>query len=218
MTDTVTVPDPPATPGHRGGSAASFVVATIARIQSGYLRTPADPRSRAALAQLRRGVGREVGSVPEILELTTDPDARGGGEGPTRDERAIHGALTLYALHQQSQRRGMFVAGVSFGTALGRIKQRAGTPVPGVIRRFQALGTSSDLTEALVHARALVTLLRSADQGFDYGWFTRDLIRLQDPARADAVRLSWGRDFYRVRAEPTDAATDPTASTTSEEP
>lgn len=192
------------------GSTWAFVDATVSEIQRGYLRFPQASSSRAALAKLRRGVGREPGTVAEVLPLTVNPDARPHQDGPTADERAIHAALTLYAVHQQSQDRRMHVPGTRFGTALGRIRFRDGEENPGVVRRFQALGTASGFTESMAHARALITLLRSAGVGFDYGWFAFDLVRLQDPARAADVRLQWGRDFYRTRPPASDDAATPT--------
>ncbi len=192
-------------------STEAFVTAQITPIQAGYLRYPQSSRSRAALAQLRRGVGRDPGTVPEMLSLTVNPDDRWArGDQPTADECAIHLALTLYAVHQQSQNRRMHVPGQSFGSALGRIRFTGGEENPGVLRRFQALGTAHDLREVAAHARALITLLRGAGQGFDYGRFARDLVRLQDPTRADGVRLAWGRDFYRVRATDQQTTTDTT--------
>jgi len=203
------------------GSTWAFVDEQVSHIQRGYLRYPPASGARAALAKLRRGLGHEAGTVPEILKLTINPDApRPHRDEPTADEHAIHAALTLYAVHQQSQNRQMHVRGRSFGSALGRIRYREGAENQGVVRRFQALGTATDLNEAVVHARALVTLLRGAGEAFDYGRFAVDLVRLQHPAHASAVRLAWGRDFYRTRPtavdEPADSAT-PTAGTTSEE-
>jgi len=190
----------------------AFVARTVSRIQAGYVRRPQDPRARAALAQLRRGLGRDVGEVPEILEYTVNPDApRPRTDEPTRDERAIHVAMTLYGLHQQSQQQPVNVPGVRFGTAVGRLRYSGGAENPGVVRRFQAFGTATDLGELVHHARTLVTLLRGAGQGFDYGAFAEDLVEYQDPRRVDRVRLRWGRDFYRV------AAPDQTPSVATEE-
>ncbi len=222
MSDTATPASAGPAPGARDGAPGStraFVTAEVARIQAGYLRYPQSSRSRADLARLRRGVGRDAGTVPEILSLTTNPDdARSiGHEGPTADEQAIHIALTLYAVHQQSQDRRMHEPGRRFGAALGAIRYVGGEESPGVVRRFQALGTATDLRELVAHARGLVTLLRSARQGFDYGLFARDLALLQDPAHADAVRLSWGRDFYRARPADADDADETTTGTTLKE-
>lgn len=221
------MPDPTETPAESSaqqvgtpppGSAQGFVDAQLSRIQAGYLRYPPSSSARADLAQLRRGVGRDAGTVAEILGLTTNADApRPRQDDPTAEECAIHTAMTLYALHQQSQGRPMHVRGRGFGAALGSIRYADGAENPGVVRRFRALGTATDLREAAAHARALVTLLRSAGQGFDYGVLARDLTRLQDPSRAPAVRLAWGREFYRARPSRPDHPNDPTTGTASEE-
>jgi CRISPR system Cascade subunit CasB len=204
-----------ADPPPRVVTTREFVARQVSRIQAGYVRRPQAPSSRAALAQLRRGVGRAVGDVPEILELTVNSGAPPAwSDAPTRDEVAIHTAMTLYAVHQQSQSAPMHDPRVAFGTALGALRYSDGQENPGVIRRFQAMGTASDLTELVHHARTLVTLLRSGGRPFDYGRFAEDLVRYQTPWRTNAVRLKWGRDFYRV------AAPAPTTSSTSatEEP
>ena len=223
MSETTTTADAPSPPGGAGpwkpGATQRFVDGQVSRLQAGYLRRPPSSRARADLARLRRVVGHEPGADIEILDLTTDPDApRPTQDEPTVDERAIHVALTLYAVHQQSQERRMHVPGQSFGSALGRLRYVEGEENPGVVRRFQALGTATDFAEVAIHARALVTLLRGAGQGFDYGLLARDLVALQDPRRAQGVRLAWGRDFFRTRATAPDAAADRTDTDTTTTP
>lgn len=216
MSETV-VPDEVAEPGTGRApmTTRTFVARTVSRVQGGYVRRPQAPWARAALAQLRRGLGRQVGEVPEILEYTVNPDApRPWSDEPTWDERAIHIAMTLYGLHQQSQAKPMHVPGLGFGVAVGALRYAGGAENPGVLRRFQALGTATDLDELVHHARSLIALLRGAERGFDYGSFAEDLAAYQDPRRVDRVRLRWGRDFYRVTAPD---QTDQTRSATTEE-
>lgn len=180
-------------------STFEFVTRTVERLQPRYLKTPPEPAARAALARLRRAAGHPVAASVDVFDLVVNPDApHVRGDAPTRDEQAIHLALTLYAIHQQSQLARMHVRGTSFGTALGRLRFVDGAENPGVVRRFQALGTAHDLAEVANYARALVTLLRAADRGFDYGTFAGDLVRLQDPKQRTSVLLNWGRDFYRT--------------------
>lgn len=201
---------PPETSAIRPGDTAALVSQRVSELQEGYVRIgrPGSdgrptPASRAALARLRRGLGKPLGAIPELLEYVVVPgDWPARGDEPTAKETAIYTALTLYALHQQSQPYPMHIPGRGFGTALGGLRYAEGQENPGVVRRFQALGTASSLDELVQHARGLITLLRSADlrvkRGFDYGRFAHDLERFQSPAQADSVRLSWGRDFYRV--------------------
>lgn len=180
-------------------STRSFVGQRITQIQEGYVRAAQSAESRAALARLRRGVGHELGVIADVLPyVVNERGPRPRSEAPTPDERAIYLAMTLYAVHQQSRGERMHVRGMSFGSALGSLRFVDGKENPGVVRRFQALGTAGSLAEFETHARALITLLRRAGRGFDYGQFADDLVGFQNPKRAPQIRLAWGRDFYRV--------------------
>ena len=67
------------------------------------------PSARALRAQLRGALSREAGSVPELWDLTLDDRPGYLGDEPTRGEKAVHGALTLWALHQRKlQSIGVF--------------------------------------------------------------------------------------------------------------
>lgn len=213
--DNAVVADHAPRAGRRLSRTAKLVDQRVSELQRQYLRPSGPtPYSRAALARLRRGLGKPLGSVPEILDLVVDP---GGlppiSEEPMAEEVAAATALTLYALHQQSQRVRMHLRGQPFGRAVGSLRLLpSGQDNEGVVRRFQALGTSASLDELVHHARGLVTLLRAAERGFDYATFTDDLTRFQDPRQRDAARLAWGRDFYRVVAPADERPTDPSES------
>lgn len=204
---------PPApTPLSPAERTAEFVRRTIRPIQKQYTDgSQPTPYSRAVLARLRRGVGKPVGALPDLLEFVIDPDGHGGSDDATREEIAAYTALTLYAVHQQSRtNKKMHTTDRSFASAVGTLRRRDnGDDDEGVTRRFQALGTASTIDELVQHARGLITLLRRAERGFDYGRFAGDLVRFQHTLTADSVRLEWGRDFYRVRPAATDDATTP---------
>ena len=59
---------------------------------------------RAELAKLRRGIGHAPGELPELWGglLQGMPASFYGTNGPSHEEWAVYLALTLYALHQQS--------------------------------------------------------------------------------------------------------------------
>lgn len=59
---------------------------------------------RAELAKLRRGIGHAPGELPELWGglLQGMPESFYGTNGPSHEEWAVYLALTLYALHQQS--------------------------------------------------------------------------------------------------------------------
>lgn len=195
---------------------ARAVGAGVARLQ-GDLLCDDDGRAapaRAALARLRRAVTAAPGAAPAVWELTLGllpADLLGTADEPTPAETATHVAVTLYAVHQQSRTERMHRPGVRFGAAARRLayleSQHTGTDVSeGVMRLVHALTTATDTAEAVHHLRALVSRMRSADVGLDYGRLARDLHDLQRPATVDRVRLQWGRDFHRRPTQPATAA------------
>lgn len=193
-------------PGRARSHVATYVEGVINRL-SPLGGNPPGPRARAELAQLRRGVGKLPGTVPEIWGLTLDGlDRPGLGDEASAEEYAVHVALTLFAIHQQSKTSCMHTRSVSFGQAIRRlaVAVSAGSEDPHegpVYRRFAGLATASSLDELTHHARALVAQMRAADIGFDYGRFVNDLVAFQDPARVGGVRRRWGRDYHHVPSE-----------------
>ena len=197
------------------GELGHFVHGQVAKLQAQFLRE--EPAAIATLAKLRRGVGKEVGELPDLWQATLDglPEQASERDEPTFDERAAYTAITLYALHQQSRRdTGMHVPGERLGTAVAKLARA--TNEVAVRRRFEALGTADDFAEIVHHARGLITQLRGEKLGIDYGIFADELVKLQIPGRAAQVRLQWGRDFYRRPPKP-QASADPTATDSEEE-
>lgn len=194
---TSAVDDSPRTSAAR---TAAFVQRTINPIQEQYVgSTPPTSYARAALARLRRGLGKPLGAVPDLMEFVVDAEApQPRGDQPTRAEVATYTALTLYGLHQQSQSRRMHDPRTTFARAVGALRFSEGEENDGVLRRFQALATATDMGEFVHHTRGLISLLRTAERGFDYGRLAQDLVHFQSPHTVDRVRLAWGRDFYRT--------------------
>ena len=164
------------------------------------------PYGRAALAKLRRGVGKEPGTVPEIWGLTLDGLGDQRGLAAQRRENAVHVALTQWALHQQSKQASMHSSARSFGEALRLLALTQKSPDQGLhdtpaYRRMMALASSRTLPGITTHARGLISQLRSTDIGFDYGRWADDLYWIQVPSRTASVQRQWGRDFYRLRDE-----------------
>jgi len=188
------VDDPPAA---RPTTLGRFVASRVTAWQRDYTRRR--PQALATLARLRRGIGKDVGALPELWQYTLDglpgPAPR-DGDPPSWTEQAAYTALTLFALHQQSRREEMHQPGQSLGTAVRLLKSRA-TSEEAVRRRFEALGTAETFSEIVHHARGLITQLRGEAIPLDYGMLAEDLFRLQTSAAA-RVRLQWGRDFHRT--------------------
>ena len=179
-------------------------------------------RARGELAALRRGVSRSPGELPEIWELTRVEVPDGAGDAPTWEEIAVHTAMTLYAVHQQSRTEPMFRPGIGLGSAahdlVGRDEEN-----PSARARFNALVTSTTVAELRHHLRGFVSLLRARGFALDHAMLADDVLRFQQPGGAKKVRLAWARQYYSLPAEsqPADGTVpasdaDPTTAPTQE--
>lgn len=81
---------------------------------------------------------------------------------------------------------------------------------PGELpRRFAAMVTAQSMSETAHYARQLIQQLRSASIPLDYGLLAQQFYDLQNPYRADGVRLSWGRDYAQYRQREKDGSKTP---------
>ncbi|GAB3618007.1 type I-E CRISPR-associated protein Cse2/CasB [Okibacterium endophyticum] len=192
----------------------SHVADKVERIQKKYVNQDwnASRDAAASLAKLRRAVNMAPGSDPSVWRETLEglpQQFQGPEDGPSAEERAVHAAITLFALHQQSQTA--FYAHKrrqSFGHAASALAKQVGEDP--VLRRFQTLATATAFEETVHHARAMIGQFRAKKIPLDYGGFAVDLARLQSQASADGVRLKWGRDYYfRSPASATDSDATP---------
>jgi CRISPR system Cascade subunit CasB len=165
---------------------------------------------RAALANLRRGIGKAPGSVPAIWEWTLSdlPERVLSQSGePTYGEWAIHTAMTLYAFHQQGKdikTANMNVSKSLLGQAIRKLALVRSIGLgeqeedQGVVRRFQAIVTSSNISELSSHLKGIVQLLKAADIPLDYPKLALDLYEFQYPQNRNKVRLRWGQEYYAI--------------------
>ncbi|MGF1344512.1 type I-E CRISPR-associated protein Cse2/CasB [Streptomyces flavovirens] len=178
----------------------------LATLQRGYLADQS--REVAALARLRRGAGREAGQLPDLWSLIdTGPlhapldGARPLNENElVRAEDALHVALTLWALHQQSRPTGMHQADRQdsrrgLGTAVRRMMKPGEIDEP-LRKRLVRAGTAPDLATLALRLRDIVVLLRREDIPLDYALLAGQLYTWQWPGGADIVRREWGRSFH----------------------
>ena len=164
---------------------------------------PEHPR-KAALANLRRGIGYARGDLPELWCAFLDdlpPEWERTNGRPTQAEWAVYLALTLYALHQQGHtlpNENMNRQDEGLGRAVRRVANiQAKTPQDApILRRFNALATAEAMPERVHHLRGIVQLLRSEGVPLDYVRLAEDLYWLQIPAVAPKIRLKWGQDYY----------------------
>lgn len=176
-----------------------FVARKISIIQN----MPEGGSQKAILANLRRGIGRVPGDMPEVWGIVFRdlPESLFSRNGePTRAEWAIYSALTLYALHQQSRgpkAEPMHVENVPLGRAVRRLaKSNSDDDLDPVRRRFNRMATSDSMEELTWHLRGIVQLLKSEGIPLDYVRLAEDIYRFQFPNLRSGVRLMWGQDFY----------------------
>ena len=168
---------------------SDWIPAFVARLRA--LDPPDDPAAvnRAALAHLRRGLGRPAGeTLVRVGHLfVAVPDA------------AVSVAVLvagLFAEHRLSGGEG------TLGKALGLYKRNyCVTPAAGdsADRRFIHLVESdpSDLAGRVPHA---VRLLAAKNVAVDYAQLLRDLRRwASDDGR---VQWAWSRDYWRAELSP----------------
>ncbi|WP_340561927.1 type I-E CRISPR-associated protein Cse2/CasB [Streptomyces sp. GSL17-111] len=185
----------------------------VSALQRGYLAD--EPKAVAAVARLRRGAGRAAGDVPDLWDLVdtgplhdTDDGARPLRESElARAEGAVHVALTLWAVHQQSRSTGMHrrdtrEARRGLGAAIRSTMQHGEIDEP-LRKRLVRAGTAPDLTSLAQRLRDIVTLLRTHGAELDYALLAGQLYAWQWHGGPATVRAEWGRSFHAWRGDPT---------------
>lgn len=169
-----------------------------------------DSAATATLARLRRCDPAEVGAEPLVWEVTLGdlPDALTHRHGrrtdqPTPAEQALHAALVLYALHQQSKDEGVHRPGIRFGQAVGALARARAIDEElddATVTRLHQAALAGSFSGHVYYLRGLIQLMRSEKPtiGLDYARLATDLWQLADPGR-DSIRViaSWGRDLHQ---------------------
>ena len=162
---------------------------------------------RGRLANLRRGAGQRPGNDPRvwgILFSELPEDMLGKGGVPSKEEWAIHTALTLYAVHQQGidpRQHSMNQDGISLGGAASRLTGGDEDTRERIARRFHQVVLAPDMNAMVYYLRSFVQLLKAADIGLDYPRLAKDLYLYQTSGGASSVRLQWGQDFYQIYSD-----------------
>ncbi|MET9396871.1 type I-E CRISPR-associated protein Cse2/CasB [Kitasatospora sp. NPDC002965] len=208
---TVPVPPPRRTGLGRTGEATHRC---LARLQYGYHRDEAAAVAR--VAQIRRGAGRPVDALPELWGLTglelLYPDGR-VRPTDTAAENAMHTAVTLWSLHQQSHRNsGMHrLDGTGLGFAVRQLMPVDDVDEP-LRKRFVRVGAAPVFDVLAQRLREIVVLLHRAAVPLDYGVLADQLYLWQLPGRRAEVTRSWGRGFHAYRPPRTAEVATPGAT------
>ncbi|MDO4791378.1 MAG: type I-E CRISPR-associated protein Cse2/CasB [Buchananella hordeovulneris] len=175
-------------------------------LQRRYLHD--ESRARAELAQLRKAVPSTPGDAPAIWHLTSIEVPASAGDEPTGEEIAVHTALTLYAVHQQSRSEPMHVRDQGLGHAARALVGTGAEENESLRARFNALVTSATISELRHHLKSFSSLLRAKGIALDYALLAGDLARFQTPGGASAMRLTWAREFAALPpSQPTPTST-----------
>ena len=160
---------------------------------------------KAMLANLRRGIGKTPGELPELWGafLNEMPSELYGNSGmPSEGEWAVYIALTLFALHQQGNAEPVHCEKVSLGTAAARLMNEKTEEERGrILRRFGPVVTAKSMQELSHHLRGLIQLCKAKGVRLDYVQLAGDIYRFQFLESRKEVQLSWGQDFYYVEKE-----------------
>jgi len=162
-----------------------------------------DPWAKQQLASLRRYVGKTIEESPGTWEVlfTGIPDdlTAGGYDRTTQSEIAVFTAITLFALHQQSEDRPMNQRGQGFGKACNALAANPKTSSEAISRRFAAAITSQDVVELSNHARSLIKLMKSSEPpiALDYPRLAADIYDYQFESARSKVQKRWAMDYYK---------------------
>ncbi|MBI4504637.1 MAG: type I-E CRISPR-associated protein Cse2/CasB [Chloroflexi bacterium] len=173
---------------------------------------------RAALAALRRGLGKEPGEAAEVFPYVVPWLSSDAGRRDREDEeQAYFLVASLFAWHQgawpaEGDRRRATNLGASFRLA-ARSRDEGGEP--GVERRFVAL-LNCHRADLPVHLRHAVGLLKAKEIPVDWAELLHDIRRWDSASRS--VQRAWARAYWDYAGQPDDAAhaTDDQAATAAE--
>lgn len=160
---------------------------------------PKQARAGAVLATLRTGVGRAPGDVSGLWRyyrvVVPDEVAATGRIHPNL--AAEHAALTLYAVHQQSQSIPMHRKDAFFGVALRALRSTAFKDNPDALdQRVNAAAATDSVKDLTIHVRGLVRMLRDQRIPLDYTALVEDFAAWQYPNARVMVRRRWGAQYY----------------------
>lgn len=166
-----------------------------------YLSETGDTGYRRGLfANLRRGVGKTPGELPELWGMIFNyiPDELlGKNKNISHSEWAVYTALTLYALHQQGNEQNMNCTKISVGEAAAKYAKKNECE-ERILDRLRLVATAESQYDLAYHLRGIIQLLSKDGIQLDYPKLAKEIYLMNYDNEATAVTLSWGRDFARI--------------------
>lgn len=157
---------------------------------------------RAKLANLRRGIGKIPGEIPELWGVFLnglDETLYGQNGIPSPAEWAVYLSLTMFALHQQGSAEPVQQENMSLGNAAAGLidgSKNEDEERNRIMQRFGAVITASDMPELSHHLRGMIQLFKAKNVHLDYIQLAGDLLDFQYESSRRKVQLRWGQDFY----------------------
>lgn len=88
---------------------------------------------------------------------------------------------------------------MSIGRAASRLVKNE-DDTQRILNRLNLVVTSVSPEDLAYHLRGVVQLLKNEKIPLDYAKLAKELYLFYDQERAGAIKLSWGRDFYRYKS------------------
>jgi len=147
-----------------------------------HLESLARREDRAALAKLRRGLGKQPGTVVDLLPFVVPylPER-------TRSQTAYFLVGSLFALHPESASTGNF----------GHVYRKLGNH-ESAQKRFTALLDSHE-DELGDHLRRGIAMAKAEQVPVNYRQLLKDVLGWTHPERY--VQLAWARSYWRSERE-----------------
>lgn len=156
--------------------------------------------AKARLAQLRRGIGKKPGELPELWGIflqTLPEELMGQGTEPSRAEWAIYTALTLFALHQQGHAESVDSPGMEYSLGCSARKLVQNGEEERIRFKLSLAAQADDMVELAYRLKTMVRLFSADNIQLDYADLAKDMFLFQSDKYTDRIRLKWGQDFYR---------------------
>lgn len=145
-----------------------------------FLERLRDSKDRAALARLRRGLGKKMGT-PQMFPYVVPFLYESMGK---REQEHYFLVASLFALHPEAS---------SKGTSLGKVFKRMSDGSESIEKRFMNL-LSADPADIGGHLRHAVSLAKNKTIPIDYHQLIYDLKYWGHQDRF--IQFKWARDFW----------------------
>jgi CRISPR system Cascade subunit CasB len=152
-----------------------------------HLMTLQKNKDRGALAALRKGLGKEPGTVPEMFEHVVSYVPRGASK---EREDAYFLVASLFASYPDGCGHGDM--GATFRAICTSVNSDS------IEKRFVSL-LKSHREELPEHLRHAIALAKSKDAPMDWDQLLNDLQYWDDAS--GSVQRRWARSFWYVRAD-----------------